>query len=141
NLERAQVPHGPAELQEARRRGGRSGQRVYDLPGLHVVNAGAMEQQRSFAGEQVMSGISVPDRRLSSAASPFTGAAASGQADVPMVLHVRVVAGTGGGPDKTILRSAGYADQAELRMGAAYIHPLGDSGIETLREHARTWQS
>lgn len=53
-----------------------------------------------------------------------------------MVLHVRVVAGTGGGPDKTILRSAKYYRNSDQRMAAAYIHPAGDSGIETLRQQA-----
>lgn len=54
----------------------------------------------------------------------------------PMVLHVRVVAGTGGGPDKTILRSARYYRQSALRMAAAYIHPADDSGIDMLHRQA-----
>jgi len=53
-----------------------------------------------------------------------------------MVLHTRVVAGSGGGPDKTIMRSPRYVDPAKLRMAAAYIHPAGDEGIETIREQA-----
>ena len=53
-----------------------------------------------------------------------------------MVLHVRVVAGSGGGPDKTILRSAAYAAPAGLRMGAAYIHPRCAAGIAIIRDHA-----
>lgn len=53
-----------------------------------------------------------------------------------MVLHARVVAGSGGGPDKTILRSARYAHAHGLRMGAVYLHPRGDDGIETLRRRA-----
>lgn len=54
----------------------------------------------------------------------------------PTILHVRIVAGSGGGPDKTILRSPRYIDPAQLRMAAAYIHPEGDAGIETIRQHA-----
>ncbi len=54
----------------------------------------------------------------------------------PMVLHVRVVAGSGGGPDKTILNSAPYASDSGLRMAAAYIHPHGDSGILMLQQRA-----
>lgn len=54
----------------------------------------------------------------------------------PMVLHARVVAGSGGGPDKTILRSARHAHAHGLRMGAVYLHPRGDEGIETLRRQA-----
>ncbi len=49
------------------------------------------------------------------------------------VLHVRTVTGTGGGPDKTILRSARYAG---CEMAAAYIHPADDAGIESLRAEA-----
>ena len=56
-----------------------------------------------------------------------------------MVLHVRVVSGSGGGPDKTILRSARYVDPRGLRMAAAYIHPRHDPGFETIRAHARRW--
>ena len=58
----------------------------------------------------------------------------------PMVLHTRVVTGTGGGPEKTILRSAQYADPSQLRMAAAYIHPHQDPGIGSLQKKAETWQ-
>lgn len=53
-----------------------------------------------------------------------------------MVLHVRVVSGSGGGPDKTIIRSPGGIDPARYRMAAAYIHPHGDEGIDAIRRHA-----
>ena len=39
----------------------------------------------------------------------------------PTVLHVRVVSGTGGGPEKTILRSPRYAHDEYFRMAVAYI--------------------
>lgn len=55
----------------------------------------------------------------------------------PFVLHVRVVAGKGGGPDKTILRSAEHLNPAKLRVAAAYIHPHGDPGIATIRQQAQ----
>lgn len=55
----------------------------------------------------------------------------------PLVLHARVTAGPGGGPDKTILRSAAYADPQRLRMAAVYLHPHDDAGIEVLRQQAR----
>lgn len=44
---------------------------------------------------------------------------------------------TGGGPDKTILRSARYIDPKRYRVAAAYIHPEGDPGIRTLAQQAR----
>lgn len=50
----------------------------------------------------------------------------------PVVLHVRVMAGTGGGPEKTILRSPKYVDPARYRLIAAYIHPEGDPGIDKI---------
>lgn len=49
------------------------------------------------------------------------------------ILHTRVVAGTGGGPDKTILRSAQGLDSDRFRMACAYLHPAGDNGINSLR--------
>jgi glycosyltransferase involved in cell wall biosynthesis len=53
------------------------------------------------------------------------------------VLHVRVVTGAGGGPDKTILRSAKYADPQRLRMAAAYLYPKGDAGMATIKSLAK----
>ena len=63
----------------------------------------------------------------------------------PMVLHARILSGSGGGPDKTIMRSARYVDPARLRMGAVYIHPRHDPGIERIRQQAwgsdcRLWE-
>lgn len=53
-----------------------------------------------------------------------------------MVLHARVIANAGGGPDKTVLRSAAFAPQMRVRMTAAYLYPQGDPGIEVIRHHA-----
>ena len=49
------------------------------------------------------------------------------------ILHTRVVTGAGGGPDKTILRSAAGLDHERYHAVAAYLHPAGDTGIDTLR--------
>lgn len=59
------------------------------------------------------------------------------QTAAPLVLDVRVVTGAGGGPDKTILRTARHLDAQRYRMAAAYLHPQGDGGIGLLREQAR----
>lgn len=55
----------------------------------------------------------------------------------PMVLHARVVTGRGGGPEKTILHSARYADAAGLSMAAAYIYPRRDPDFDHLRQRAQ----
>ena len=49
------------------------------------------------------------------------------------ILHTRTVTGSGGGPDKTILRSAAQLDPRRYKAIAAYLHPAGDMGIDLLR--------
>lgn len=56
------------------------------------------------------------------------------------VLHARVVAGAGGGPDKTILRSARYFDPRQVEVAAAYLHPVNDPGIDVIRATARRFK-
>lgn len=53
------------------------------------------------------------------------------------VLHARIVTGTGGGPEKTILNSPRHLEGTRYRALAAYLHASGDPGIEVLRERAR----
>jgi len=55
------------------------------------------------------------------------------------VLHTRVVTGSGGGPDKTILRSGKYLDRSAYRLAAAYLYPANDLGIENLRRTAHDY--
>ena len=52
------------------------------------------------------------------------------------VLHVRIVSGTGGGPEKTILNSPRHLEGTPYRALAAYLHAPGDVGIEVLRARA-----
>jgi len=52
------------------------------------------------------------------------------------VLHARVVANTGGGPDKTILRSATYLPRDLYNVAACYLHPAGNTGIARLVDQA-----
>ncbi|HTU93910.1 MAG TPA: glycosyltransferase [Gemmataceae bacterium] len=58
-----------------------------------------------------------------------------------MVLHTRVVAGTGGGPDKTILNTPRFLQAAGYRTLCAYMHPPVDPGFEQLRVKAQLWQA
>ncbi|MEM1211660.1 MAG: glycosyltransferase family 4 protein [Planctomycetota bacterium] len=52
------------------------------------------------------------------------------------VLHVRVVNGAGGGPDKTILRSPKAMDPARYALSAAYLADPEDPGLAVLQRTA-----
>jgi len=54
----------------------------------------------------------------------------------PLVLHTRVVTGTGGGPEKTILNSPRFLIPFGYNGLCAYMHPPGDPGFEELRRRA-----
>lgn len=56
--------------------------------------------------------------------------------DAPVVLDVRVVSGSGGGPDKTILNSPRFLGPLGYRNLCAYMHPAGDPGFAELRRKA-----
>lgn len=56
--------------------------------------------------------------------------------DAPLVLHVRVVCGTGGGPEKTILNSPRFLVPHGYDALCAYMHPPGDPGFDELRRRA-----
>jgi glycosyltransferase involved in cell wall biosynthesis len=58
-----------------------------------------------------------------------------------VVLDARVVTGTGGGPEKTILNSPRFLTPLGYRMLCAYLHPPGDPGFEHLRARAAAWQA
>ena len=53
-----------------------------------------------------------------------------------VVLDARVVKGSGGGPDKTILNSPRFLLPAGYRNLCVYMHPPGDPGFEKLRQKA-----
>jgi glycosyltransferase involved in cell wall biosynthesis len=53
------------------------------------------------------------------------------------VLHARIVTGTGGGPEKTILNSPRHLVGSRYRALAAYLHAPNDAGIEVLARRAR----
>jgi len=58
-----------------------------------------------------------------------------------VVLETRVVSGSGGGPDKTILNTPRFLTAAGYRTLCAYMHPPADPGFEQLRAKARRWQA
>ena len=53
-----------------------------------------------------------------------------------MVLHARVVTGTGGGPEKTILNSSRFLDRLGYDAKCLYLRPPEDPGFEILRSRA-----
>jgi glycosyltransferase involved in cell wall biosynthesis len=61
--------------------------------------------------------------------------------ELRVVLDTRVVAGSGGGPDKTILNSPRFLTGAGYRMLCGYMHPPGDAGFEQLRSRAKALQA
>jgi glycosyltransferase involved in cell wall biosynthesis len=54
----------------------------------------------------------------------------------PVVLDARVLRGSGGGPDKTILNSPRFLKDAGYRMICAYLRDPQDPGFEKLRRKA-----
>ena len=59
----------------------------------------------------------------------------------PMVLHPRVVTGSGGGPDKTILNSPRFLKLYGYDSTCAYLRPAEDLGFEALRKRAKHWNA
>jgi glycosyltransferase involved in cell wall biosynthesis len=60
---------------------------------------------------------------------------------MPVVLETRVVNGSGGGPDKTVLNSPRFLAGTGYRTVCAYLHPPGDPGFDQLRLKAERWQA
>lgn len=54
----------------------------------------------------------------------------------PVILDARVVTGSGGGPDKTILNSPRFLEPLGYRMLCAYLYPPNDPGFEAIRSNA-----
>jgi glycosyltransferase involved in cell wall biosynthesis len=54
----------------------------------------------------------------------------------PVVLHTRVVTGTGGGPEKTILNSPRFLAEYGIETACLFMHPPGDPGFGTLKARA-----
>jgi glycosyltransferase involved in cell wall biosynthesis len=66
------------------------------------------------------------------------GPAADGEA---VVLETRVVRGSGGGPDKTILNTPRFLASTRYRTLCAYMHPPGDPGFEQIKRKALAWSA
>lgn len=55
----------------------------------------------------------------------------------PAIVHARVVRGSGGGPDKTILESARYLDESGYLSRCLYLRDPGDRDFSKLEAKAR----
>lgn len=60
---------------------------------------------------------------------------------MPLVLHTRVVSGTGGGPEKTILNSPRFMRDAGYPMLCAYMRHPRDPGFPELERSAKKLQA
>src|SRR5947209_20361435 len=60
---------------------------------------------------------------------------------MPVILDARVVSGTGGGPDKTILNSPRFLLRDGYLNLCAYMHPPGDPGFDQVRRRAEQLQA
>src|SRR5947208_8641004 len=59
----------------------------------------------------------------------------------PVILETRVVCGSGGGPDKTILNSPRHLWAAGYKTLCAYMHPPRDPGFQQIRRKAEEAQA
>jgi glycosyltransferase involved in cell wall biosynthesis len=59
----------------------------------------------------------------------------------PFVLHTRVVTGTGGGPEKTLLNSPRFLKQYGIDSACFFMRPPGDPGFAALEERAALAQA
>ena len=62
-------------------------------------------------------------------------------ANNPVVFDTRVVTGSGGGPDKTILNSPRFLDQLGYKMICGYLHPPHDIGYEQIIQKAAKYKA
>jgi len=58
-----------------------------------------------------------------------------------VVLDARVVTGTGGGPDKTILNSPRFLKEAGYHNLCAYLHPPNDPGYQAIIQRAEALEA
>lgn len=60
---------------------------------------------------------------------------------LPVVFDTRVVTGSGGGPDKTILNSPRHLEPLGYRMVCGYLHPPGDPGYAEIVRKAERYRA
>jgi glycosyltransferase involved in cell wall biosynthesis len=70
---------------------------------------------------------------------PRPAAGPSVRREPVVVFDTRVVTGSGGGPDKTILNSPRYLTREGYRMLCGYLHPPGDPGYVEIERKAERY--
>lgn len=73
--------------------------------------------------------------------APDPGSGENTDRVTPVVFDARVVTGSGGGPDKTILNSPRFLGPLGYRMICGYLHPANDPGFEDIRKKADRYQA
>ncbi len=63
------------------------------------------------------------------------------RATAPVVFDTRVVTGSGGGPDKTILNSPRFLEPLGYQMLCGYLHPPGDPGFAEIERKAAKYNA
>ena len=106
------------------------------------LQTGLPETQRHARSRLSAEGWEEKARQLESWAlmpAPTSARALAPRPAPTVVLETRVVRGSGGGPDKTILNSPRFLTARGYRTICAYLHPPNDPGFEQLRAKARKW--
>ena len=96
--------------------------RWFERDGVHHIIISVFGQQ-----QRIHSGMQNP---MSSLQQKQTSAK-------PFVLHTRVVTGTGGGPEKTILNSPRYLQQYGIDCACLFMRPPNDAGFPALESRAQ----
>jgi glycosyltransferase involved in cell wall biosynthesis len=73
---------------------------------------------------------------MTAIAQAFRSKASRDSLTAPVVFDTRVVTGSGGGPDKTILNSPRFLGRLGYRMLCGYLHPPGDPGYGQIERTA-----
>ena len=93
------------------------------------------------AGERTSRALSVTDDAMQGDQQSTPSATGGSEKAKPVVLDARVIVGTGGGPDKTILNSPRFMARMGYRNLCAFMHPPADPGFDVVRRRAESWNA
>jgi glycosyltransferase involved in cell wall biosynthesis len=84
--------------------------------------------------------MKMQDIAVAATSAGETGCKPAGAAR-PMIMHARVVTGSGGGPDKTILNSPRFLDERGFDCVCMFLRPPEDQWFDALRQRAARWRA